>query len=58
MLGPYVDVATQIALVALRPTNVQIVQRLRSQNRSGGPGCAWFAMRVALGFCCRRPEVC
>ena len=58
MLGTYVDVATQIALVALRPTNVQIVQRLRSQKRSGGPGCVWLVVRVALGFCCRCPEVC
>ena len=57
MLGTYVDVATQIALIA-RPTNAQVVQCLRSQNRSGGPGCAWFAMRVALGFCCWCPEVC
>ena len=33
-------VAAQLALIVSRPTNAQVVQRLRTQNRADGPSTA------------------
>lgn len=42
-------VAAQLALIASRPTNAQVVQRLRSQNRTGGPSTAQVVAAVRVG---------
>jgi len=42
-------VAAQLALIASRPTNAQVVRRLRSQNRTDGPSTAQVVAAVRVG---------
>ena len=42
-------VAAQFALIASRPTNAQVVRRLRSQNRTDGPSTAQVVAAVRVG---------
>ena len=42
-------VAAQLALIASRPTNAQVVQRLRTQTRADGPSTAQVVAAVRVG---------
>ena len=42
-------VAAKLALIASRPTNAQVVRRLRSQNRTDGPSTAQVVAAVRVG---------
>lgn len=42
-------VAAQLALIASRPTNAQVVRRLRSQNQTDGPSTAQVVAAVRVG---------